>query len=118
MALILDDKYPEVPATLARLADEILTTNGIDPQKAGVLAMRIAEAARHEFGGTTPYWPKSYNPQLLERDKALYARFNGRNYHELAKSSGLCEMRIRQIIERFRAADRATRQQDFFPEDL
>ena len=112
--LILDDKYPETPATLARLAYEILTSANIQPQEAGVLAMRIAEAVRHEFGGTTPYWPKNYNPQLLQRDKELYARFNGHNYHELAKIYGLSEMRVRQIIERCRAADRTARQTDLF----
>lgn len=116
MSLILDDKYPETPAALARLAYEILIETGLPPQQAGVLAMRIAEGARHEFGGTTPYWAKNYNPQLRERDKELYAKFNGRNYSELAKAHGLCEVRVRQIIERCRRADRAARQHDLFPE--
>lgn len=102
MALILDDNYPEVPATLARIADEILTTSGLKTEVAGVLAMRIAEAARHEFGGGSPYWPKGHNWELSQRDKDLWTRFNGQNYHQLAKETGLSEMRIRQIIERIR----------------
>lgn len=111
MALILDDKYPEIPGILARIADEILTgAGGLPPEKAGILAMQIAEAARHEFGGSNPYWPKGNNWKLSGRDRELWDRFNGHNYFQLSKETGLCEMRIRQIIERIRREERATRQ--------
>lgn len=110
MALILDEKYPEVPATLARLADEILTAAGLPPDRSSMLAMQIAESARYEFGGDAPYWPKSNNWKLAKRDQELWDRFTGDNYAQLAKETGLCQMRIRQIIERIRRAEKASRQ--------
>lgn len=52
------------------------------------------EALRTELGGTS----------LAQRDAAIYAAFNGRNYTALANAHGLTEAQVRQIIQRQRAA--------------
>ena len=50
-------------------------------------------------GGYPLYIAKGIAVHLSERDRAICARFNGTNYRELARTHGLTEVRVRQIVD-------------------
>lgn len=111
MALMIDDDYPETLAVIAGAAYDWLTTSlKLDHQPAAEAALSIAEAARKQLGGGHQYIPKGRDFDLSRRDRRIYGKFKGDNYTQLAREFGLTEMRIRQIVERCRAADIARRQ--------
>lgn len=112
MSLILDDDYPELLALIARTVYERLTRSlKLEHQPAVEAALDVAEAVRHGLGGASHiYVPKGRAYELSLRDREIYAKFRGDNYDQLARDFGLTEMRIRQIIERCRAADIQARQ--------
>lgn len=113
--LQLDDDYPETLALIATAAYSWLTeTLKLEHQPAAEAAFSIAEAVRTQVGGEYQYIPKGQTWLLSRRDRDIYAKFHGDNYRQLARESNLSEMRIRQIIERCRAADVKSRQDELF----
>lgn len=80
---------------------------------AGAARLAAAQVQRlsDELGGHAVYIPKGLLVRLAERDRAIYAAFNGANYRQLAAAHGITEMRVRQIIDACRRADFAARQQ-------
>jgi Mor family transcriptional regulator len=115
MALMLDDDYPEILAAAARAAYAWMTEHlKMDHQPAAEAAFAIAEAIRTEVGGAYEYIPKGQTWMLSRRDRDLYAKFRGDNYRQLAREYQLSEMRVRQIVERCRAADIQARQAGLF----
>lgn len=115
MALMLDDDYPEILAAAANAAYAWMTQHlKLDHQPAAEAAFAIAEAIRTEVGGAYEYIPKGQTWLLSRRDREIYADFHGDNYRQLARKHHLSEMRIRQIVERCRAADIKARQAGLF----
>lgn len=78
------------------------------------LAVALVDAVRGHFGGAQIYIPKPGAEQVSERNRQIYAAFNGRNYMQLAREFDLTERHVRDIVEACRAADVATRQKDLF----
>ncbi|NMG48253.1 transcriptional regulator [Azoarcus communis] len=115
MSLMLDDDYPESLGLVANAAYTWLTENlKLEHQPAAEAAMSIAERVRKELGGGFHYIPKGRDYELSHRDRAIYGKFRGDNYQQLAREYDLTEMRIRQIVERCRAADIKSRQSGLF----
>ena len=71
----------------------------------------IVPAADNEH---SPYIPKPGAEQVSERNRQIYAAFNGRNYMQLAREFDLTERHVRDIVEACRAADVANRQKNLF----
>ncbi|AMO36698.1 Mor transcription activator family protein [Thauera humireducens] len=115
MALMLDDDYPEILASVANAAYAWMTEHlKLDHQPAAEAAFAIAEAVRTEVGGAYEYIPKGQTWVLSRRDREIYAKFRGDNYRQLARDFHLSEMRVRQIVDRCRAADIKSRQTGLF----
>lgn len=62
------------------------------------------------IGGSACYFAKGAAVFLSARDRAMCAKFNGRNYHLLAREYGLTEMRVRQILQQWHQEQVALRQ--------
>lgn len=78
-----------------------------------ILAVTLMAALREHFSGSQIYIPKG-GERGSERNRRIYAAFNGHNYLELAHEFGLTERYVRAIIENCRAIDAATRQKALF----
>lgn len=119
MSLILDDDYPLALALIAKAAyDELRKRTELGHAAASEVALAISEQARVNLGGGAHvYIPKGQEWVLSRRDREIWDKFRGDNYLALAKEYDLTEMRIRQIVERCRAADQKRRQRGLFGEE-
>jgi Mor family transcriptional regulator len=96
--------YPEI---LADLADQVavkIAELGVAPERAAEIGAHVAEHIRVHWSGSSQYIPKGTGWELSQRDRQIWAEFNGRNHAALARKHGLTEMRIYQIIKAVRAA--------------
>ncbi len=96
--------YPEI---LADLADQVavkIAELGVAPERAAEIGAHVAEHIRVHCSGSSQYIPKGTGWELSQRDRQIWAEFNGRNHAALARKHGLTEMRIYQIIKAVRAA--------------
>lgn len=115
MALQLPPEYPELIASAAIAAHRALVEAKIVPETAARIAFEVAEAIRHDLGGTMQYVPKGCLFDLLGRDLEIaQKRARGVPYDVLAREYDLSEMRIRQIEAVWLAAERARRQLGLF----
>ena len=115
--LILDDEYPEVLADIAReihsrLMDHPLVQ--LPHAIAAEMALGVTEHVRKNIGGVATYIPRGMAYELSIRDKKIYEKFNGENYHALAREFEMTEMRVRQIVTHVGRVERAKRQQSLF----
>jgi Mor family transcriptional regulator len=115
--LILDDAYPEVLADIAREIHSRLMDHPmvkLEHAIAAEVALGVAEHVRKNIGGVATYIPRGIGYDLSVRDREMFQKFNGTNYHELAREYGLTEMRVRQIMDHVLRIERAKRQQTLF----
>jgi len=98
MQLVEDEDVVELPINPARLA------------RLALLALRLAERLSAELGGMNFYFNKGIRYRASMRDREMFARFNGRNFDELARAYNLTPMRVRQIIAAMMAEEIARRQ--------
>jgi len=115
--LILDDAYPEVLADIAREIHQRLMEHPLvklPHATAAEVALGVAEHVRKNIGGVATYIPRGLAYELSIRDREIYAKFNGDNYHTLARDYDMTEMRVRQIVAQALRLDRAKRQQSLF----
>ena len=77
------------------------------------LSMLLLSALREHFSGSQIYIPKA-GERTCDRNKKIYAAFNGRNYLALARQYGLTERHVRAIVESCYAHDIASRQSSLF----
>lgn len=116
---LLDPAYPDNLRTVAEWlfvqAVEDMALLGLDKtpehlDKLALMALRQTERLSSEEGGNALYLNKGVSYRATVRDREMYARFNGRNYDELAKAYGLTQMRVRQIVNAMLLLERASRQ--------
>lgn len=115
----LDAVLPEaLHPTLREMAEEMYLHLVEDEEAvAGLGLPRLAELAVGQIdrvslkiGGAGFYLPKGIACQLSARDTEIARKFNGRNKHLLAREYKLSEMRIDQIMKKWRQAEFARRQ--------
>lgn len=94
--------YPEILGQLALTLFEQLQARGIDEKTAEVLAMGTAEEVRDVFGGHSLYIPKGRDMALTQRDRDMYAAYNGDNIAEVADKFSLSERACYSAISRAR----------------
>ena len=102
--------YPDVLEQMGQRIGRTLLKHGIKRQQAQVIAFESVEGIRSELGGAYLYVNKGITYELSARDMEIWAKFNGRNYFELAQEYKLSEMQIRNIINAVRAREVAKRQ--------
>lgn len=94
--------YPEILGQLALTLFEQLQARGIDEKTAEVLAMGTAEEVRDVFGGHSLYIPKGRDMALTQRDRDMYAAYDGENIAEMCDMFGLTERACYNAIARAR----------------
>ncbi|MCM2340430.1 Mor transcription activator family protein [Rhodoferax sp.] len=115
---LLDPAYPENLRMVAewlfvQLAEDETTDTPMAPARLAalaLLALRQTERLSAEIGGMNFYLNKGVRYRASLRDRDMFARFNGRNYDELARAYGLTPMRVRQIIGAMMADELGRRQ--------
>jgi Mor family transcriptional regulator len=106
---LLDPAYPDNLRMVAELLYvQLVEDEGIADM--ALLALRQTERLCAELGGMNFYMNKGLRYRASLRDREMFARFNGRNYDELARAYGLTPMRVRQIIAAMLAEETARRQ--------
>lgn len=115
--VFIDPAYPEVLADIARVIHEQLMADpraALEHPVAAEIALACSEHVRRHFGGALIYLPRGNNYELSLRDREIWLDFKGDNYHELMRKYNLTEVRLRTIIAKATAHDKATRQQNLF----
>lgn len=77
--------------------------------QAAELADDVCDELVAEWGGASLYLPRCAFVTMSVRNKKIFSEFTGANYRELARSYGLSEMRIRNIVAIFRNKSRGGR---------
>lgn len=107
----IPENYPAFLAELAAaIATELRECVAIEQADAETIGYKVAEHVRANWGGLSTYIPKGDALELDRRDWEIYAKFNGRNYGELALEYDLTEMRIRQIVKACQVEEMRRRQ--------
>jgi len=115
----LDAVLPEgLHPTLREMAEHMYLHLVEDEEAVAVLGLdRLAELVvgqidrvSIELGGSGFYLPRGIACKLSARDAEIACKFNGRNKHLLAREYKLSEMRIDQILKKWRQAELARRQ--------
>jgi len=98
--------YPELLEQVGQVVVRKLIEGGVDVGRAPALGFEITEGIRTEIGGGQHYLPRGITYQLSQRDKEIFAAFNGTNYNALSQQYGLSSVRVRDIIKRGQQAAR------------
>lgn len=88
--------------------EEAVAALGLD--RLAELAVGQIDRVSVKLGGAGFYLPKGIACQLSARDTEIARKHNGRNKHLLAREYKLSEMRIDQIMKKWRQAEFARRQ--------
>jgi Mor family transcriptional regulator len=110
----LPDGYPEICADLMLQIELQLKRDGIDPDKASVIAFNTAEHVRKHWGGSMIYIARGMHFNALQWQKDMYAKFNGKNHEELAHEYKVSVQYVYQVVKLMRAAELAERQKTLF----
>ncbi len=109
--IIFPERYPDFLQHVVIAVHDYLTINKLaDHQKALEAAFGAADRVRQQAGGGRAYIAKGTYYEAELRAQEIYARFNGRNGHHLAREFDLTEERVRQICTERMLAERAARQ--------
>ena len=108
--------HNRTPELLTDLESQIKThlLPEMDAHRAHIISRKISQYLSHHWGGQLLYIPKNHGGQLDERDKQIYADFNGSNHAALAKKYDLAVQQIYKIIKIARQYDLTQRQQGLF----
>ena len=105
---------PDLHDVALALLAALMDAGGMDAQHAAPLVAAQVQRLSADFGGTALYIPKGLMAQITQRNRQIYAAFDGRNYLALSLRYGLTEVRVRRIIAAARAEDMAQRQGSLF----
>lgn len=106
--------YHETLVDIGSIVAGGLVSLGLDAPQVQAGAFAITEAIRRECGGT--YLPRGKSLELSQREEQIWQKFDGTNYTMLAKTYGLCEVQIRNIVRRARDRLRKREQRTLFDE--
>ncbi|MGP8432011.1 Mor transcription activator family protein [Paraburkholderia fungorum] len=111
------DNYPAQLVDIGNIIAAGLAQAGITGERVGPTAFGIVESIRSQCGGSAFYLSRGRSYVLTQREEQIWREFDGKNYYQLAKKHGLSETRIRTIVKRGKARDRARRQSTLFDAD-
>lgn len=112
----MDNRVPELVADLEAQTVACLTSilPMIDKQTATAVSKKLSQHLSNNWGGQLIYFPKNQGGKLDERDKQIYAEFNGKNHFELSKKYDLAVQQIYKIVKTVGQAELAKRQKGLF----
>lgn len=114
-----DERIPELVADLETHTAELLARELNIPKELAVMAgKKLSRHLTDNWGGQLIYIPKNHGGRLDERDRQIYAEFDGRNHQQLAKKYGLAVQQVYKIIKLARQADAAARQGGLFGDGM
>ena len=83
-----DSRIPELIADLeAQAVACLLSIAPVDRDMATQISKQLAQHLTNNWRGQIIYFPKNHGGTLDERDKQIYAEFNGKNHQQLAKNT-------------------------------
>jgi len=88
--------------------DEAVAELGL-PRLAEIVVGQVDRLAM-KVGGSMFYLPRGIGARLSARDREICAKHRGNNGHQLAREYGLSEMRISQILKKWRQEEFARKQ--------
>lgn len=109
-----EGEYPELLEHIAATVTATLVDLGFPVDQARPAGRDTAEAVRRHFGGQQLYIPMGKFMELSQRDRDIYAKWNGKNDVELIREYNVSDRHLRRIIEAMREADRRNRQGGLF----
>ncbi len=95
-------KYPKSLRELARFVHEDLIELGMPEDLSTFFAFRAAETVRRHFGGQALYVPKANRYYIAMRNSEILKRFDGKNYSQLSRETGLTERHLYDIVNKNR----------------
>lgn len=110
-----DNRIPELISDLEAQIVAFLTAqmNTCDEQ-AQVFSKKLSRHLTDNWGGQLIYIPKNQGGKLDERDKQIYAEFNGKNHQQLAKKYDLAVQQIYKIVKNVGRYEMEKRQGEMF----
>lgn len=96
--------YPEILTLIASTIDERLRERGIAEEDAAAIAFDATEDVRFAIGGSNPYIPKWIDGIISQRDRDMYAMYDGRNIATIARQFDTTERNAYRAIQRARTA--------------
>ena len=78
----------------------VLRQGGIAPDVAKQAGAEVADSLANHFGGQVISFPRDITRSRGLRHAQILAKFNGRNYGELAAEFGYTERGIRKLLDR------------------
>lgn len=112
-----DSRIPELIADLEAQATAcLLSIAPVDRDMATQISKQLAQHLTNNWRGQIIYFPKNHGGTLDERDKQIYAEFNGKNHQQLAKKYDLAVQQVYKIVKAVGQAETAKRQQGLFDE--
>jgi Mor family transcriptional regulator len=95
--------------------DVLIDLVAMEADSAQRVAREVVLRFAEDHPGEAIYVPKALAFRLDVRDQAIYDRFTGRNYNELAREFNVTPRHVRRVIKRAKAIDTSTRIDDMFP---
>lgn len=106
-----DNRIPELIRDLeAQTVAYLMAALPLEHSQAVAVSKRLSRHLTDNWGGQLIYIPKNQGGKLDERDKQIYAEFNGSNHFELAKKYDLAVQQIYKIVKMVGQAEMAKRQ--------
>ena len=100
---MMETRRHELLSDIHAQATTIIQDHGINQDIADQVGCAIADYLAQNWGGQNFTIPKDHYYKVANRDMEIYGKFNGRNYHTLARQYSLSVRAIYKIIKRIRA---------------
>ncbi|ATO34617.1 DNA-binding protein [Dickeya dianthicola] len=112
-------KGPELLIELAQhtaiTAREVVDT--ISPEVAEQIGEAVASKMMQVWGGQNVYFPMGMAWKVSQRDRQIFAAFNGHNHHDLARQFGCSLQWVYSVVKRVRKEELARMQGRLFDDD-
>lgn len=113
------DKTAEILLDLTcHIETTLLKHTDLAQDKAKKIGEEISQKIAHDWGGLMVYIPKNLMFIISERDKQIYAEFNGYNQRELAKKYNLSIQWVYKIIASIQKQQQKHVQLDMFEQEI
>lgn len=112
----LGPEYPELLEDMAAQLRLQLVAHSLPGCAADEIARAITEHIRHHFGGQTIYVPTGRWFDARQEWELIWAKFNGKNVTDLARSFNKTESQIYSILRQMREKKLRELQPDLLPD--
>lgn len=111
-------KGPELLTDLESHATRLALSHfHVSEEQARAFSKALSDFMSDNWGGQLIYFPKGMFRRLSDRDRKIYAAFNGTNHEHLVREFGVSLQHVYRIIKAVHAGEVAARQGGLFPSD-